>query len=411
MVREAATEARLGVGMTVTRPAVLTLDDPALFASFRDEWDELLESSASKCLFLTWEWLYTWWKHLALDRRLFLLTVRENDLLTAILPLASRRADPQGTFLFETAEFLGTGTVGSDYLDVVVRRGHEPQALEALADALSRRHGRLVLSQAKEHASHASALADLLSRRGWRTNARTTSICPYIDLARHDWESYLASLGASHRYNFRRRLRGLSKQHEMKLETASSEEGRARILEALFRLHHRRWSTRGGSDAFQSQRLLAFHRELSAIALQRGWLRLNLLQVDGEPAASVYGFLYDGVFYFYQSGFDPRFAKESVGLVALGLTIQGAIGEGAREFDFLHGDEAYKFQWAREARTLAQWELYAPRLTSAFYKGLVDSARAALGAVRGVLHGAPAGQRLPVSPAIERRRRDAARLR
>jgi CelD/BcsL family acetyltransferase involved in cellulose biosynthesis len=393
--------------MSAAGVRVAIVDDPAEFASLRGEWNELLSSSASDCLFLTWEWSFTWWKHLAAGRRLYLVVVREADRLIAVLPLASRRADGAGGFLPETAEFLGIGTVGSDYLDLVIRRGHEARALEAIVDRFRGERVRLILAQVKAGDSHASSLACLLSRRNWRARERQTSICPYIDLASRSFPSYLDGLGASHRYNFRRRLRQLSTRHELTLERATGEEGRSNLLEELFRLHHLRWATRGGSDAFQSEELLAFHRELSALALRRGWLRLTLLRVDGEPAAAVYGFLYEGVFYFYQSGFDPRFAKESVGMVALGLAIERSIEEGAREFDFLHGDEDYKFQWAREARTLARWEVYPGDLSSAFYKGVVDSARAARSVVRGVLSAEPPA----ADPAIERRKRDAARLR
>jgi CelD/BcsL family acetyltransferase involved in cellulose biosynthesis len=384
-----------------------TIDDVAHFAALRQEWNELVGASASNCVFLTWEWLYTWWKHLASGRRLCILAVRAGDRLTALLPLALKRSELQGPILFETAEFLGTGTVGSDYLDVVIRRGHESESIEALADALSGRRIRLVLAQVRRSSSHSAALAARLQRSGWRINERETSVCPYIDLSLHNWESYLDGLGSSHRYNFRRRLRQLSSRHELKFEQAGSEDERSFALEALFRLHHRRWSERGGSDAFQSERLLSFHREFSGIALQLGWLRLVLLRIDGEPAASVYGLRYGATFYFYQSGFEPGYAKQSVGLVALGLTIKRALDEGASEFDFLHGDEAYKFHWARDVRVLGRWDLYPPHLSGAVYQGLVESARAARSVVRRMLPRNIA----PIAPAIERRKRDAARIR
>ena len=57
------------------------IEDPAAFAGLREEWSDLLEASASNCLFLTWEWLYTWWEHLGGGRRLCLLTVRRGGQL------------------------------------------------------------------------------------------------------------------------------------------------------------------------------------------------------------------------------------------------------------------------------------------------------------------------------------------
>jgi CelD/BcsL family acetyltransferase involved in cellulose biosynthesis len=357
-------------------------------------------------LFLTWEWLFTWWKHFADGRRLHILAARTGGLLTGLWPLALRTRRPLGMVPVDTVEFLGTGTVGSDYLDVILRPGHELETLAALAGALLARRVRIVLAQVSRSGSHAAELAALLGRSGWKATEQVTHMCPYVDLSSHTWDSYLAALGPSHRYNFRRRLRQLTAQHEVKLEIAESERERTVALEELFELHQRRWTPRGGSDGLGSERLLSFHRELSRVALERGWLRLAVLRLDGQAAAAVYGFQYEGKFYFYQSGFDPRFAKGSVGLVSVGLCIQQALKDGALEFDFLHGGEAYKFQWARAARPLSRWELYPPLLASRLYKGLVDSARLAKDAAR---RWAALMTHPPLAPSIEERKRDAAR--
>src|SRR2546427_11808932 len=56
----------------------------------REEWSDLLTESATDCVFLTWEWLTTWWRHLAGERKLFVLAVRQRGLLLAIAPLVVR---------------------------------------------------------------------------------------------------------------------------------------------------------------------------------------------------------------------------------------------------------------------------------------------------------------------------------
>jgi CelD/BcsL family acetyltransferase involved in cellulose biosynthesis len=385
------------------------VDSVSRFEELREEWNELLEASSSACLFLTWEWLFTWWKHLSGGRRLHILATRKGDLLTGLWPLALRTRRPLGMVPVDTVEFLGTGTVGSDYLDLILRRGYEPEALDALAGALRASRMRIVLAQVSRSANHPARLAALLERRGWKATEQVTHMCPYVDLTSHTWDSYLAALGPSHRYNFRRRLRQLTAQHDVKLSIAESEPERALALEELFDLHQRRWTPRGGSDGLGDERLLSFHRELSRIALARGWLRLAVLRLDGEAAAAVYGFLHGGKYYFYQSGFDPRFAKGSVGLVSVGLCIQQALKDGAFEFDFLHGGEAYKFQWARAARPLSRWELYPPHIASRVYKGLVDTARLAKDAARRWAALTTAGSMPRLAPLIEERKRDAAR--
>jgi CelD/BcsL family acetyltransferase involved in cellulose biosynthesis len=46
--------------------------------------------------------------------------------------------------------------------------------------------------------------------------------------------------------------------------------------------------------------------------------------------------------------------------------IETAIGDGAREFDFLRGDETYKFAWKAEERETLRLILGRPALRSSF---------------------------------------------
>src|SRR5262249_12472241 len=143
-----------------------------------------------------------------------------------------------------------------------------------------------------------------------------------------------------------------------------------------------------GSEAFDHPDLVAFHERFSALALERGWLRLFVLTLDGTPLAAFYGFRYGDVFSFYQSGFDPEYGSLSTGLVAMGLTIRRAIEEGASEFDFLHGEEAYKSLWTSKRRALERLELCPPRPAGSLLRRLEDAGRGARRVARALLpHG------------------------
>lgn len=353
------------------------IEDIASFEKLREEWNELLEASASNSLFLTWEWLYTWWKHLSERRKLLIIAVRSGRELVAVAPLAVSPYRVTRLLPFRSLEFMGSGSVGSDYLDFIIKRGREGEALEALAEHLAGGKLMLDLAQLNRNSCLAAGLSGKLGLRGWGCSEKATDICPFIPLSGHSWLSYLATLGAEHRYNLQRRLKNLTKQFDVRFEQAESEEQRGQALALLVSLHNMRWRERGGSNAFHAPGLVAFHDELSRLALERGWLRLFVLWLDGKPAASLYGFRYQRVFYFYQSGFDPSYSKYSVGLVIMGLAIKHAIEEGAEEYDLLHGDERYKFQWAREARELGRVELYPPRLRGLLYRKTMGFSRTA----------------------------------
>jgi CelD/BcsL family acetyltransferase involved in cellulose biosynthesis len=85
----------------------------------------------------------------------------------------------------------------------------------------------------------------------------------------------------------------------------------------------------------------------------------------------------DRKFYFYQSGFDPAFARNSVGLLMMGVSIQDALEEGALEYDLLHGDEEYKAHWSRQSRELVRWEVMPPGIHGWVSQSVVELGRSA----------------------------------
>jgi CelD/BcsL family acetyltransferase involved in cellulose biosynthesis len=358
---------------------VEVVEDVGRFEALRPEWDALLAASAAPHVFLSWEWLFAWWAHLRGRRRLHLLAVRRGGELVGLAPLALRPG-PIGWAL-PRLDLLGTGVVGSDYLDFIVRPDAAAEVRAALVDHLASRRAVMDLRQLPAQGSEAGQVAAALAARGWRLSQREGDVCPFTSLAGHTWDSYLATLPYAHRANVRKRLRKLQERGAV-FERAQSEEQRQAALAALFDLHQQRWQERGGSQAFDSALVFAFHQDVTRRLLERGWLRLHVLRLDGEPAAALYGMRYGGRFYYYQAGFAPRHAALSVGLAALALGVRSAIEEGAAELDLLHGGEPYKFLWAREVRGLARLEADPPGVAARTVRSLVE---ASLGARQGAL--------------------------
>ena len=334
------------------------IDDTARFDALKDAWGALAAAGAHGNVFLTWEWLRPWWRHLAGSHRLAIFAVYAGDELVALLPLCRRR---QGLGrLAPTLEFLGTGMAGSDYLDVLVKPGFEESAIQALGDVLAAEGAHLSLRGVAAGATHLGRLLERLGERGWNVSGEASEICPFLPLTGDSFEAYLGSLGSKHRYSFRKKLRDLEKKHGLDWRAVASESERGEALEALYSFHDARWSGEGGSDAFSGAAIRAFHHEVTRLAVDRGALRLFVLRIDGRPAAVLYGFRLGTKFAFYQMGWSDGHAALSLGLILAGLGIRSAIEEGASEFDFLHGDEPYKFHWTQTTRALSRLEAYPP---------------------------------------------------
>lgn len=86
-------------------------------------------------------------------------------------------------------------------------------------------------------------------------------------------------------------------------------------------------------------------RDLIRCAFEEGCLLMAFMEVGGEKAACYLVFDYLDRLWVYNSGFDRRFMEYSPGWVLLGYMLQWANDHQRTEFDFLRGDEDYKYRF------------------------------------------------------------------
>jgi CelD/BcsL family acetyltransferase involved in cellulose biosynthesis len=107
----------------------------------------------------------------------------------------------------------------------------------------------------------------------------------------------------------------------------------------FFRLHALRWE--GGSQAL-TDLTEPFHRALAEASLRQGWLRLNLLEVEGKIIAAEYGWRIGDRQLAYLSGYDAEWSSLGPGASLLVHSIEEAAAEGVHVYDLMRGDEDYK---------------------------------------------------------------------
>src|SRR5688500_6810139 len=226
--------------------------------------------------------MWSGWTHLRETATLHVITVREDRQLIAIAPLMMVRRG-----LSQRLEFIGIGAAGADYLDLIVRKGHEAAALESLSRHFDQQQVALHLDHLPPN-----PLAGALSLTGWNAIETSPDVCPYIDLSGHTWDSYLSSLGPSHRANFRRRLRGLEAKFTLTFIPVLSHVDSRRSTHVLCLFHDHRLSC-CGSTAFSTTSLRGFHQDLTRNALESGWLRMYAVSLNDKLAETMYGFARD----------------------------------------------------------------------------------------------------------------------
>ena len=97
------------------------IKDIERFRSLKDEWDGLLDNSSADNIFLTWEWLYTWWSVFGKEDDLFILLYRDgSEALQGILPLYIKKKRILNIIFIKELRFIGYGaSVSSEYLNFI----------------------------------------------------------------------------------------------------------------------------------------------------------------------------------------------------------------------------------------------------------------------------------------------------
>jgi CelD/BcsL family acetyltransferase involved in cellulose biosynthesis len=307
----------------------LTLERIDDLASLREEWTALAERAGN--LFATWEWAETWWQVYGGDRPLRVTACRDaGGRLVALLPLYLARGRPA-----RTLRFLGHGP--ADQLGPICAPEDRADAAAALHRVL-RDGGRGWDLLVAERLAPAEGWAEAI---GGRVVHREDS--PTLTIGGQSFDEFLASRSRNFREQVRRRERKLRREHEVEIRLSDADRLDG-DMDTLFRLHDARWSE-GESSALSGHRE-RFHRDFARRALERGWLRLWVLEADGAPRAIWYGFRFAQMDWYYQSGRDPEWERQSVGFVLLAHTIRQAFDDGMLEYRLLRGGEEYKGRFA-----------------------------------------------------------------
>lgn len=308
------------------------LESIADLAAARPLWTELAERSGN--IFATWEWADAWWRHFGYDGgELALLACLRDDEPFAIAPLYRDRKGPLGML-----RFLGHGV--GDVLGPVSAPADAGLAMRALIDGMRDNGGWTALLAERIPGDTVAALGGelLLSEEN-----------PSLEIGGRSWDDYMRAASKNMREKVRRNTRKIEREHELTFELCERPGQVEPMMRTLFDLHGMRWAEKG---SFGRESVTPFHLDFAPVALERGWLRLWTMQIDGEPAAAWYGFRYGGVEAYYQSGRDPRFDRFSVGFLMLARTIQAAFDDGLDAYGFLRGDESYKSRFATATETL-----------------------------------------------------------
>ncbi|MGH9211584.1 MAG: GNAT family N-acetyltransferase [Acidimicrobiales bacterium] len=332
------------------------VDDLAAFDALRAEWDPALEDSHDPNVFLTWDWLRTWWQHFGepdQNATLHVVVVRDDDGLVAAAPLyrVVERAGPLRAVVLRPISYDA-----GDYGGIVLARRIDEAVdvvLAHLGGQIRRGVGTIHLSRLTTDSRFLARLRARLAATGAARGlvAAETPLdgaCPFADVSgEYDLRKHLK------KHKIRQRLRRISEKHDVDFvwyTAATLDEGLRRFVD----VHQTRW--RGREGELQGQMADARHEAFLMDAIRamdrENRLRLLTLNADGGTVAAELDFEFARRVYMFKSAFDPGFSDFSPGQLLTYRAFEDGIGRGVAVFDFLRGDHPYKRRWADQDRSL-----------------------------------------------------------
>ena len=306
-------------------------------------WNALVEAGITDIPFARHEMLSEWWKTLGggewQQAELVLVSASENGKLIGIAPLFKTEYDGRAALLI-----IGSIEV-SDYLDLIVRLEDLPRFLSGLFDFLGQSGpcGGLPFDwyNLPDTSPTLAALKAETEKRGCSYRQEIYRPTPRISLD-GGFDAYLARIDKKQRHEIRRKMRRAA-ESEVPVHFSIVED-RATLdaeIESFFHLMTQDTNKAG----FLKPAMRAHVSALIRTAFENGYLWLAFLSIDGVKAAAALNFDYKNKLWGYNSGVSRDFMELSPGWVLLTHQIQWACEHGRFEFDFMRGDEEYKYRF------------------------------------------------------------------
>ena len=308
----------------------------------KDTWNELLFSSGQNYIFLTHEWISSWWKCFSEDNSLEIFVFKdEKENLVGIAPFMTKN---------ECLCFIASHEV-SDYCDAITENKRREELYEYLLNYLRKNYPeikKIELINIKSSSPTLNFLSRLAPEYGFSCSCTETEVAPLLGLP-SSYDDYMKSLSKKNRHELRRKLRRMESLEGVKITKITDTKELQSSLEAFITLHKKGssskakfWERKGMSD---------FFREITHRFSLQKWVELNFISYEERIMAALLNFSYSEEIYFYNVAFNREFAWYSPGLFLFNHCIKQAISEGKRKVDFLRGREEYKYYFgARESK-------------------------------------------------------------
>ncbi|MEO0249920.1 MAG: GNAT family N-acetyltransferase [candidate division WOR-3 bacterium] len=280
-------------------------------------------------------WLLPWLE--ALAQKPFAIVIRDGNDPVALGFFERRRASLaiRGLVRKRVLTFLSQGP--SDFSDILLAPDVRPADLAPVfAEALKivPKVDEIRLEQFPESSAFARPLSDA-------TGAKLLDwVKVYFSDLRAGYDALWRGAGRNARRDIHKKERRLRESFEIGYDVI--READEALLSEIVSLNQKRKDRRSPFIGKRAGFTLRMIRECQ----DAGELLVFTMRANGSLISYRLGFLRDGVFYDWNTSYDPEFFDLSPGKVQLAHALRWCVDTELKEFNFMRGDEDYKRIWS-----------------------------------------------------------------
>ncbi|MBI5449176.1 GNAT family N-acetyltransferase [Candidatus Gottesmanbacteria bacterium] len=278
-------------------------------------WTTALANNDTRVPFATRPWHELWFKTLGTEWEPYLLSVDD----TIVAPFARKNNEM----------IFSGGMEISDYLDIIGPNEKKQEAWQQILE-YSKNDG---ITSFHFHNIPQSSPTVAFFQKLPNTAITREDTTPIIRFT-GTWEEHIQSLQYKERHELRRKLRKIEKEHHGPTIISSADPAHdITILLELMQKDEQK-------QAFLTQDMTKFFQKIAEVFAHD--ISLLILYMNGQPAAATFSFTADHTYFLYNSGFN-RECCPNAGFYLKAMSIKYALENGFKEYNFLQGDERYKY--------------------------------------------------------------------
>ncbi|MBD2605822.1 GNAT family N-acetyltransferase [Scytonema hofmannii FACHB-248] len=330
------------------------------FKKIRENWDSVYAADPQAQFFLSWIWLSGWLQ--MVHEPWFIFAAKPNtqdSSYVAFFPVKIVLEQQDRGGFYTKLYMLGNSV--ADYTGLICLPGYEEEVIPAFAADIQQQltWSTFDVQNILETDTRMSLFLRHFSGDKFEFNQHRIQnqgkdtdnyIAPYVSLV-DNWNQYLQNyISSNTRQKIRRFLKKIESSDEFHITHVDANNLKSHI-EILLRLWESKWRHKKGDSC---DVIMDYVRAILRHCFENNCLYLPVLWKGDTPLGAIANFVdvHQKSMLFFIAGRDETFKNPPPGLILHAEAIRYAIQNGFKVYDFLKGNEEYKYSFGAKERRI-----------------------------------------------------------